>query len=158
MFARPGTHLAMAFLLFLPSSALALIEGARATRRSTTRAGQKGRRRSSITRARIAWWEGPPFGGGQWHAEFRGEAKTLNAMLEGLAKLDVKTKRIVVHDGVGASFWLNINREASKKAIARMDWAFTVWQADRVGTTAKAARRPQSHQSGRRGEGPPYPD
>ena len=25
--------------------------------------------------ARIAWWEGPPFGGGQWHAECRGDAK-----------------------------------------------------------------------------------
>ena len=40
--------------------------------------------------ARIAWWEGPPFGGGQWHAECRGDAKALNAVLADFAKLDVK--------------------------------------------------------------------
>lgn len=48
---------------------------------------------------RVAWWEGPPFGGGQWHAECRGDAKAFNAVLADFAKLDVKTKRLVVHDG-----------------------------------------------------------
>jgi hypothetical protein len=33
------------------------------------------------TKARIAWWEGPPFGGGQWHAECRGDAGALTAVL-----------------------------------------------------------------------------
>ena len=28
--------------------------------------------------ARVAWWEGPPFGGGQWHAECRGDAQAFN--------------------------------------------------------------------------------
>src|SRR5262245_43601476 len=56
--------------------------------------------------SRIAYWEGPPFGGGQWHAECRGDAKTLNDVLADFAKIDVKNKRIVVHDGVGHSFWL----------------------------------------------------
>lgn len=78
--------------------------------------------------SRIAWWEGPPFGGGQWHAECRGEAKTFNAILADFAKLDVKNKKVVVHDGVGESFWLNPNREPAKKAAAKMDWSFTVWQ------------------------------
>src|SRR5215471_5457017 len=59
--------------------------------------------------SRIAWWEGPPFGGGQWHAECRGDAKALSAVLADFEKLDVKSKRIVLHDGVGNSFWLNIN-------------------------------------------------
>ncbi len=79
-------------------------------------------------KARIAYWEGPPFGGGQWHAEFRGDAKAFNAFLEGFADLDVKNKRVVVHDGVGQSFWLNINREPGKDDKARMDWSFEVWQ------------------------------
>ena len=30
---------------------------------------------------RIAWWEGPPFGGGQWHAECRGDAQALRRLL-----------------------------------------------------------------------------
>src|SRR4051812_28727470 len=29
--------------------------------------------------SRIAWWEGPPFGGGQWHAEYRGDARSLGS-------------------------------------------------------------------------------
>jgi hypothetical protein len=37
-------------------------------------------------------------------------------------------KRIVVHDGVGQSFWLNAKRAPAKKADARVDWVFMVWQ------------------------------
>src|SRR5215475_1453223 len=75
------------------------------------------------TSSRIAWWEGPPFGGGQWHAECRGDAKALSAVLADFAKLDVKNKRVVLHDGAGRSFWLNPNNEPAK-----MDWVFMVWQ------------------------------
>ena len=70
---------------------------------------------------RIAWWEGPPFGGGQWHAECRGDAKALSAVLAALAQVDAKTRRVVVHDGVGQSFWLNMNREPAKRAAAEVD-------------------------------------
>jgi hypothetical protein len=77
---------------------------------------------------RIAWWEGPPFGGGSWHSECRGDANALNAVLTGFAKLDVKRKRVVVHDGVGHSFWLNPNREPAKQEAAKIDWDFMVWQ------------------------------
>jgi hypothetical protein len=77
---------------------------------------------------RVAWWEGPPLGGGQWHAECRGDAKALNAVLADLAKLGAKTKRVVVHDGVGRSFWLNPNRQPGKADNAKIDWVFIVWQ------------------------------
>jgi hypothetical protein len=77
---------------------------------------------------RIAWWEGPPFGGGQWHAECRGDASALNVVLADFAKVDVKTKRIVVHDGTGHSFWLAPNGEPEKLAAAKLDWVFMVWQ------------------------------
>jgi len=77
---------------------------------------------------RIAWWEGPPFGGGQWHAECRGDARVLNAVLADFARMDAKVKRIVVHDGTGHSFWLAPNREPEKLAAAKIDWMFMVWQ------------------------------
>ena len=77
--------------------------------------------------ARIAYWIGPPFGGGQFHAECRGDAKSFNAVLAEFSKLDVKTKRLVMHDGIGKSFWLNPNRDSAKEAAARMDWAIMVW-------------------------------
>ncbi len=80
---------------------------------------------------RIAWWEGPPFGGGQWHSECRGDVNALNAVLADFARMDVKVKRIVVHDGTGHSFWLAPNREPGKLDKARIDWAFMVWQPDR---------------------------
>jgi hypothetical protein len=76
---------------------------------------------------RIAYWEGPPFGGGQWHAECRGDAMALNGVLADFADLDVKSKRIVVHDGVGQSFWLNMNNKPDKREAAKMDWSFMVW-------------------------------
>jgi hypothetical protein len=78
--------------------------------------------------SRIAWWEGAPLGGGQWHAECRGDAKALSAVLADFARLDVKSKRVVLHDGVGNSFWLNPNNAPAKRDKARMDWSFTVWQ------------------------------
>jgi len=36
--------------------------------------------------ARGAWGEGPPFGGGNWHGEFRGDAKAISAFREYLRK------------------------------------------------------------------------
>lgn len=81
--------------------------------------------------ARVAWWEGPPLGGGQWHAEYRGDAQALAGVLAEFAKLDVQSKRIVLHDGVGCSFWLNPNDDPAKRQAARIDWTFMVWQPDR---------------------------
>jgi hypothetical protein len=80
------------------------------------------------TKSRIAYWEGPPFGGGQWHAECRGYAKALSAVLADFAKLDVTSKQVVLHDGSGYSFWLAPNNEPAKRAAAKMDWIFMVWQ------------------------------
>jgi hypothetical protein len=76
---------------------------------------------------RIAYWEGPPFGGGQYHSECRGDAKTFNAVLADFVELKVKNKRLVVHDGLGNSTWLNINNDPEKRAKAKMDWVFMVW-------------------------------
>jgi hypothetical protein len=80
---------------------------------------------------RAAWWEGPPFGGGQWHSECRGDAKVVNAVLVEFARLQSGNKRVIVHDGVGKSFWLNPNDEPAKRAAAKVDWTFMVWEPDR---------------------------
>lgn len=81
-------------------------------------------------KGRVAYWEGPPFGGGQWHAECRGDAAALTKVLEDFVKVDAKTKRVILHDGIGHSFWLNPNGEAEQKADAKIDWIFMVWQKD----------------------------
>ena len=79
--------------------------------------------------ARVAYWEGPPFGGGQYHAECRGDAEAFNEVLAKFAKLEVKNKRLIVNDGIGRSFWLNPNRDAAKKKNAQIDWQLMVWVA-----------------------------
>jgi hypothetical protein len=82
---------------------------------------------------RVAYWVGPPFGGGEWHAECRGDAAAFNAVLAAFAKIDAPQKRLVVHDGVGKSFWLNPNRDPAKREAAAIDWTFTVWEPNRWG-------------------------
>ena len=80
--------------------AFALITGGEGNKPLVDPGWPKGADAIFNTPERIAWWEGPPLGGGQWHAECRGDAKALNAVLGDFAKLDVKSKRIVLHDGI----------------------------------------------------------
>lgn len=77
--------------------------------------------------SRIAYWEGPPFGGGQYHAEYRGDTQTFNTLLSEFAKLEVATRRVILNDGVGRSFWLNPNDEQEKRDKSQIDWRFMVW-------------------------------
>jgi hypothetical protein len=134
---RPATSwtvivIAAAVGAFAPArSAVALITGAEGNAPVTDPGWPKGASQIFNHPGRIAWWEGPPFGGGQWHAECRGNAKELSAVLADFARLDVEKKRIVVHDDVGRSFWLNPNRDPAKVAAAEIDWVFVVWQPDR---------------------------
>jgi hypothetical protein len=120
--------LVAALAVAAPREALALIQGGEGNTPLPDPGWPKGAAAIFNHAGRIAWWEGPPFGGGQWHAECRGDAKVINAVLADFAKLDIKAKRVVVHDGTGYSFWLAPNDEPEKRATAKMDWAFTVWQ------------------------------
>jgi hypothetical protein len=115
-------------LVVIPPEAAALITGGEGNAPLADPGWPKGAAVIFNNRARIAWWEGPPFGGGQWHAEYRRDAIALSAVLQDFAKLDVKSKRIVLHDGIGHSFWLAPNHEPEKLAAAKMDWVFMVWQ------------------------------
>jgi hypothetical protein len=86
------------------------------------------------THARVGWWEGPPFGGGQWHAECRGDAAALNDVLVNFAKIDTPKKLLIVHDGVGSGFW------------DKLDWVFVVWQS--ANFQRQAALPPRIRQPG----------
>lgn len=77
---------------------------------------------------RIAWWEGPPFGGGQWHAESKGDAKVINQVLQAFAQIDTPGKRVIVKEGVGTSFWLDPNKIKQGKDDIRINWSFTIWE------------------------------
>jgi len=83
------------------------------------------------TQARIAWWEGPPFGGGQWHSECQGNAQELSKFLADFAKIEGVPKRVIVQDGVGHSFWLDPNRDKAKSRETEVDWTLVIWQKDK---------------------------
>lgn len=114
-----------------PSQAEALITGGEGNKPLSDPGWPRGAAAVFNVPGRVAWWEGPPFGGGEWHAECRGDAAILNGVLAQFAAIDGTSKRVVVHDGVGQSFWLNPNGEPGKRDRARIDWSFTVWQPDR---------------------------
>lgn len=118
---------AIAFLSFC-HPALALITGGEGNEPIRDPGWPAGAAAIFNFKGRVAYWEGPPYGGGQWHSECRGDAKDLNAILAAFAQMDAKNKRIYVHDGVGASFWLNPNRKPEKAEAAKIDWRFMVWQ------------------------------
>jgi hypothetical protein len=122
--------LATAITALVSSPAFALITGGEGNTPINDPGWPKGAAVIFNAQSRIAWWEGPPFGGGQWHSECRGDAKALNDILAGFAKIDVKNRRVIVHDGVGHSFWLNPNREPAKRDAARIDWVLMVWQPE----------------------------
>ena len=126
-FAAATTLLALTMAVGYCQMAFALISGGKGNQPLRDPGWPEGAAAIVNNPARIAYWEGPPFGGGQFHAECRSNAQSLNTVLAEFAKLDVKMKRLVVHDGVGQSFWLNPNRDSAKEAASRMDWAIMVW-------------------------------
>lgn len=118
-------------LLFQPA-AWALIMGGEGNEPLTDTGWPQGAAAVFNTKSRIAYWEGPPFGGGQSHAECRGDAAALNKVLADFAQINTDKKKIVLHDGVGRSFWMNPNHDPEKKAVATINWVFMVWQPDRL--------------------------
>jgi Carboxypeptidase regulatory-like domain len=127
---RLGTALVLLLsIAAIPSrEAFALITGGEGNKPLADPGWPKGAAAIFNVGARVAWWEGPPFGGGQWHAECRGDAQAFNQILADFAELPVKSKKLIVHDGIGHSFWLAPNQEPAKLDAARIDWVFMVWQ------------------------------
>ncbi len=122
--------IAVVFGVVLVKEAAALIMGGEGNAAVADPGWPKGAAAVFNVPGRVAWWEGPPFGGGQWHAECRGNAQALSAVLADFAKVDAKTKRVVLHDGEGHSFWLAAlqNDPKAKKRDTRVDWVVMVWQ------------------------------
>ena len=123
--ARTLAGLFVAFVLIAaPKIALAMIEGSKDNKKLDDARMPQGADAIINSKDRIAWWEGD---GGPFHSDGRGDTKAMNTILTDFAKLDVKTKRIVVHDGIGQSYFLNMDLHSDMKRAARIDWTFAVW-------------------------------
>ncbi|HEX9046455.1 MAG TPA: hypothetical protein VF988_05460 [Verrucomicrobiae bacterium] len=71
--------------------------------------------------SRVGWWEGPPFGGGEWHFNYRGDTEALNQALTNFAAIVAPALDLVIHDGPMT------NQFGGQGGDARIDWSFTVW-------------------------------
>ncbi|MDB6054904.1 MAG: hypothetical protein JWN25_2427 [Verrucomicrobiales bacterium] len=71
---------------------------------------------------RLGWWEGPPFGGGEWHFEFNGDTSDFQKAVNALALIKGIPPEIRIQDGMGSSF--ADHGPTNKQEVA---WTFTVW-------------------------------
>jgi hypothetical protein len=120
--------LCFCFIIVLCSASPALITGGQGNRPVEDRGWPAGAVELANLGSRIAWWEGPPFGGGEYHFEYRGDAEACNRALELFAAIRMPRLEVSIHPGPHDSFWLNPNRE--KRSDVGIDWTFTVWNAE----------------------------
>src|SRR6476469_3914114 len=76
-------------------------------------------------KTRVGWWEGPPFGGGQWTFLYRGDTTALQAAVDLFGKINTPELTLVVHEGPADSTFLK--DEKDPKSSDKYDWSFTVW-------------------------------
>lgn len=75
--------------------------------------------------SRVGWWEGPPFGGGEWQFLYRGDTEDFTKALREFAAIRAPLLDLVIHDGPQENSFLKGEKDASTDA--RVDWTFTVW-------------------------------
>lgn len=125
---RVTAFLAFLSALVVADSAFALIIGGEGNVPLDDPGWPKGAAEVFNDRTRIAYWEGPPFGGGEYHGEYKGDADDLQRMLDALAGIEGASPRVVTHDRTAESFWLTTTDKSQEHP---MDWEFTVWVPDR---------------------------
>jgi Carboxypeptidase regulatory-like domain len=74
-------------------------------------------------KGRFRYVEDPPFGGGRFRFEYRGNTTVLNETLRLLAEIRAPKLELVVHDGPGRGYATN------EDDGMRVNWAFTIWNA-----------------------------
>ena len=77
----------------------------------------------------VGYWEGPPFGGGEWHIQFRGDGDALNQALTNFAAIKFTQLDVVIHDGPkNDQFIGNLPKLGADNTSPRVDWEFVVWE------------------------------
>ena len=75
--------------------------------------------------SRVGWFEGPPFGGGDWQFLYRGDNQSFAQALEKFAAIRAPALDVVVHDGPESNQFLK--DEQNTNSDTRIDWSFDVW-------------------------------
>ena len=110
-------------LIVTPVQALIMVGGKEPVRDNNWPAGSV---EVANLKTRVGWWEGPPFGGGQYNFLYRGDTEAFQESLDFFAKIKAPKLVLVVHDGGAESPFLGDNKK-DHKAASSYDWSFTVW-------------------------------
>jgi hypothetical protein len=78
----------------------------------------------------VGWWEGPPFGGGEWHMQFRGDTGAFVMALTNFAAIRAPGLDLVVHAGPKHDQFLELNKQSQLVTDSRVDWEFVVWNPE----------------------------
>lgn len=70
----------------------------------------------------VQWYEGPPFGGGEWVFQSRGNTEALQEAIDAFSRIQGSRPEIVLKAGP-----LTNHFHASTNAPAVLDWETTVW-------------------------------
>lgn len=79
-------------------------------------------------KSRVGWWEGPPFGGGQWQFLYRGDTEKFQEALTQFTAIRAPRLDLFLHDGPQTNHFLG--ERDKPDSDARVDWAFTVWNPE----------------------------
>ncbi|MHC4604990.1 MAG: hypothetical protein ACYS6W_16870 [Planctomycetota bacterium] len=112
------------YIVFLcPSLGMALITGEHGNHPIENRGLPAGSVELANLPIRLGYWEGPPFGGGEYHFLYRCEnTAEFNEALKTFADIKVKKLELVVRNGPEYSFWLKNDKEELSRAENLVDW------------------------------------
>ena len=129
---RIKTALTILLLMVLfPVVVMSLITGERGNRPITNKGWPVGSLKLANLDSRLGYWEGPPFGGGEYNFIYRcKDANEFNEALKIFNDINAPFLELYVHNGPEYSFWLKDINEILEKEDHRIDWTFTVWIAE----------------------------
>ena len=84
----------------------------------------KGASELANLKSRAGWFEGPPFGGGDWTFLYSGGAVELQEAVDALANIESKERVVVINEGERTS---EVLRDSATNEPLRYDWSFEVW-------------------------------
>ena len=87
--------------------------------------------------ARLGWWEGPPFGGGEWHFEYRGDTDAFQEALDFFSRIGSPALDLFIHDGTQSSFVLVATITDARTGAAVAGARFQVTGRDDAGGYAR---------------------
>jgi hypothetical protein len=115
----------LAFLLLFTTAAPALIMVGKGNKPVTDAGWPTGALELANLKTRVGWYEGPPFGGGQWCFMYRGDTAALIEAVKALGQVRAPAVQLILHEGAQENQFLKDDKDP--KGDATYDWSFTVW-------------------------------